>query len=159
VTEQYILRAAIQSMIKGHRKPHCFYAHKQGEGYTNNGETPEEREDYLKQLYERGMQETENLPYASGYAEPGYTQPKKTVLLADWNVYPKEIWPILEKYGFALEWSDEWGTCNECYKAFRISPDSHGWEPAYVINKEGIFCKDCNPDKPETSTDEEIEEE
>ena len=76
------------------------------------------------------------------YSEPGYDA-ESTVLFADWNSEGKwnqenskydktsKLLPLLcelaEKVGFAIEWSDEWETCQDCQGAFRTSADSYGW--------------------------------
>lgn len=51
MTLEYILRAAVSSMIKGHHAPRCFSAHVPGKGYISQGLGPmEDRADYLQQL-------------------------------------------------------------------------------------------------------------
>jgi hypothetical protein len=88
--------------------------------------------------------EIECLDYANGYAEPGYTDPEKCVLFADWNPFDRKLTDLLERYGYACEWSDEWSTCEDCGKAVRTSPDSYGWGPSYVIlNECSIVCVKC----------------
>ena len=37
------------------------------------------------------------------YGEPGYTDPKKLILFADWNKAPTYIQEGLERRGYALE--------------------------------------------------------
>jgi hypothetical protein len=82
--------------------------------------------------------------FADGYAEPGYTDPDKAVLFANWNYFPRGIDSILESYGYAIEWSDEWEVCEGCNKAVRTSPDSYGWQPSYaLVNNCEIVCSDC----------------
>ena len=90
----------------------------------------------------------ENLVYCTEYAEPGYDNPKKAILFCNWNYFPIMLADILEKYGYAIEWEDEWTRCNGCYKALRTSPDSHSWQPSYIENTETgeCFCRDCVTD-------------
>ncbi len=85
----------------------------------------------------------DNLQYAASYAEPGYDDPAKGILFSDWNYFPRDLTDILETYGYAIEWEDEWSTCYECGKAVRTSPNCHNWTPSYVIEDE-IICKDCS---------------
>lgn len=106
---------------------------------------------------------TWDMTYADGYAEPGYTEPRCGIYLADWNDESRrgtdaeraagDYWPtvstfrsrfagILARAGYAVEWSDEWTVC-ECGKAVRIQPDSYGWTPAYVIRDGELACQEC----------------
>lgn len=70
------------------------------------------------------------LECACEYGEPGYTNPTKSILFADWNDIPKSLQTRLEAQGYALEWEDEWyvDSDNSPIKAWREQPDSHGWE-------------------------------
>ena len=140
---QTVLHAAINSMIYGHHKPHCYHAHVPGLGYVNDGNMLFHRADYLKQLERSAKSEVENMNFAPDYAEPGYHKPKQGILFADWNCFPTNLDTILERLGFAVEWSDEWSTCNNCNKAFRTSPDSYCWKPAYKEIDGDILCLDC----------------
>jgi hypothetical protein len=82
--------------------------------------------------------------YANGYAEPGYTDPAKVVIFANWNYFASGVDSILERYGYSLEWDDEWGVCEGCNKAVRTSPDSYGWQPSFVLLHDcEIVCVDC----------------
>lgn len=86
----------------------------------------------------------ENLDYAPSYAEPGYTQPERGVLFANWNYFPSSIDDTLERAGFSIEWEDEWTTCEDCGRAVRTSPDCYGWQPSYaLIDDCQIVCADC----------------
>jgi hypothetical protein len=87
--------------------------------------------------------EIENMNYASEYAEPGYTNPSKGILFANWNYFPSGIDTLLENYGYAIEWSDEWATCGNCGKAVRTSPDSYSYQPSYSLQDGDITCADC----------------
>lgn len=104
------------------------------------------------------------LDWADEYGEPGYSDPEKSILLANWNEAERtltarheerakerlqdsaepltdyeapsgrEAWrrfeKRLERLGYSLEWSDEWyvDSGRSPCKAYRTSPDSHGWE-------------------------------
>src|ERR1700733_2652991 len=81
----------------------------------------------------RAESEIDCMQYAHAYGEPGYTDPKKAILFANWNYFCKEVYNLLGKAGYALEWSDEWSTCNDCGNAVRTSADSYSWQPFYAI--------------------------
>lgn len=103
--------------------------------------------------------------YANEYAEPGYDNPEKAILFANWN--PKSfgdlntgkgavpsvasrLAPIAEKLGYALEWSDEWSTCGDCGRAVRTSADSYSWKPHFALLHEcELVCADCIIEDPE----------
>lgn len=88
----------------------------------------------------------ENMGWAPEYAEPGYSNPEKAILFNNWNYFSADVTDLLEKYGYSIEWEDEWSTCEECGKAVRTSPDSYGWQPSYfIMNDCELFCKDCVP--------------
>ena len=38
----------------------------------------------------------EDMGFAFEYAEPGYTNPAKGILFADWNLFPKNLDSLLE---------------------------------------------------------------
>jgi hypothetical protein len=137
MTPHYILRKSLC------RPAHCFSAHVIGQGYVNRGEVQATRADYDRQRVQRTESEIDNLGWAPGYAEPGYDQPTRGVLLADWNVFPTGIDTILERAGYTIEWSDEWITCAECNKAVRTEPDGYDWTPSYVIVDGDFLCRSC----------------
>jgi hypothetical protein len=84
--------------------------------------------------------------WSNEYAEPGYSDPKKGILFANWNKFSGDVTRLLENYGYEIEWSDEWSTCQECGKAIRMSPDSYGWQPSYfIMNDCELFCTACCP--------------
>lgn len=144
MSAERILKAAIASMIRGRHSPHCYSAHVIGKGYVNDGSAAFNRADYLRQLERDATSELENMGWAEGYAEPGYDQPKRGVLMANWNKFPRHIGDTLERAGYAIEWSDEWDTCEDCNKAVRTSPDSHGWEPSFVLREDStLLCHNC----------------
>lgn len=147
MTLERILKAAVASMITGHHVPHCYSAHVVGEGYVNKGDgttARHDRADYLRQLEQTATSEVENLGYAPSYAEPGYTNPEKGVIWANWNNLPRDLDRVLERAGYAVEWSDEWANCDDCQRAVRTSPDSYGYQPYYVfVDDCTIVCLDC----------------
>jgi hypothetical protein len=77
--------------------------------------------------------------YAESYGEPGYTNPERGILFANWNDVPGYIQEGLERRGFDLEWSDEWiiATSSWPCKAYRASPDCYSWTPYYVLTDDG----------------------
>lgn len=139
MTPQYILRKSLC------RPAHCWSAHVLGQGYVNKGELASQREDYDRQRRRTAECEIDNLGYAPHYSEPGYDQPERGVLTANWNVFPRDIDKVLERAGFAVEWSDEWTTCDECSGLVRTSPSGYWWETSYVERAEGteITCFRC----------------
>jgi hypothetical protein len=141
----WIFQAAIAAMASGTKRAHCFSAHVPGQGYVNDGTTVDLQPEYCRQLEKAAQSEYENLGFAKGYAEPGYTDPENGVLFANWNRFPRNFDQLLEKAGYACEWSDEWATCEDCGKAVRTEPDSYCWKPAFRMGREdcGLFCVDC----------------
>ena len=75
------------------------------------------------------------LDYCSHYGEPGYSDPAKGLLFADWNDIPKSLQTRLESQGYELEWSDEWYVDSNNDKAYRTSPDSYGWESSLMFSE------------------------
>lgn len=138
MTPQYILRKSLC------RPAHCFSAHVPGQGYVNDGSRVDLRPEYDRQRIHRATVAIENLDCANGYAEPGYSDPDRGVLFADWNIFPRGVDTVLERAGYAIEWQDEWATCADCNKAVRTSPDSYSWQPYYLlVNDCEIVCLDC----------------
>lgn len=89
-------------------------------------------------------QQIEYMTFAPAYAEPGYSQPAKGILFSRWNYFCRGVDRLLEQYGYAIEWEDEWSTCQECGRAVRTQPDSYGWQPSYAIfNECELLCVDC----------------
>ena len=78
---------------------------------------------------------------APGCVEPGYDD--APVILADWNRIPDRVFQALERAGFLCEWLDEWITCSECGKAFRVVPDCYHWQMAGIIGDGEARCLDC----------------
>ena len=118
-TLQRILQAAANSLEQGKREAHC----------SNGGKCA-------------AQNEVDNFDFAAGYGEPGYTNPAKGIVFADWNHFPRGLDDILECAGYAIEWSDEWIVCHETGKAYRHSPDSYGWKPYYVMTDDEIIGGD-----------------
>lgn len=89
-----------------------------------------------------------NIQTYHGCVEPGYDD--KPVALANWNNIPEKVYKALEFMGYSCEWGDEWGYCCDCYKAFRTSPDSYGWQQYYAwIGDCDVVCGDCIKNNPE----------
>lgn len=143
MSPELILKAGIRDMLASRRAPHCYSAHVIGEGYTNRGENPATRPDFLKQLERDATSELENIGFSPAYAEVGYEQPRKGILFANWNKFPTNIDTLLERNGYAIEWSDEWTQCEDCNKAFRTEADSYCWTPAGKFTEQGCFCNEC----------------
>ncbi len=157
MTLERILSAAVHDLASGKRAPHCYSAHVLGRGYINDGSATFDRADYLRQLTRDAQSEVDNIGYATDYAEPGYDTPKRGILFANWNRLPKDFDRILERAGYAIEWSDEWTTCEDCNKAYRTSADSYVWESAgsYREDLGSELCNVCYGDaKPANDEDE-----
>lgn len=90
------------------------------------------------------LQEKHYAEWCSVYGEPGYTDPEKGIILANWNNIPKGLADWLEKCGYSLEWSDEWCIDYDYSKAYRTSPDSYHWEPQIMVPAES--CEYITPD-------------
>ncbi len=128
-------------ILKHDSKPaHCFSAFVKGQGYIG---TSENCSDYNEQLAKRRANELENMQWAAGYAEPGYTNPGRCILFANWNCFSRKVVDLLEQVGYAIEWSDEWTQCGQCGKAVRTSGDCYQWTPYYVIEEGEHTCLDC----------------
>jgi hypothetical protein len=99
-----------------------------------------------------------------GYAEPGYDNPASGIVaLGDWNdisTYQDGKWvsedntlcrlgAMLEKLGVALEWNDEWTTCDDCGKLIRTSPNSYCWKFSGWQSDDGCVCSECVMKDPE----------
>ncbi len=71
------------------------------------------------------------------YGEPGYRDPEKQIVFANWNYIPSNLSEYIEDAGYSIEWSDEWLINGSDNKAYRTKPDSHDWEPSYSITNDG----------------------
>jgi hypothetical protein len=108
---------------------------------------------------------------AVDYAEPGYSSvvdpsgsPNFPVFLANWNsksrwdsdlnksVTTCELMPklarLIEENNGAIQWSDEWDVCSDCRKAYRNSPDSHGWKQYGAVIDGDAICGECINEDP-----------
>lgn len=117
-----IVRAAIRDVRAGRLKPHC-------------GDMPS---------WVREDEPLNDIQWSEDYAEPGYDTPKRGVLFANWNQYPSKLTDVLERAGYAIEWSDEWSTCDDCGKAVRTEANSYSWQRSYeLIGECSIVCHAC----------------
>ena len=145
MTPQYILKKSLGRM------PHCWNSHVPGQGYVGTLITDPEFQDKYRRT---ALSHIENLEWSSEYAEPGYSNPTKGILLANWNVFSQKVVKMLEDYGYAIEWEDEWCRCSECGAAFRTQPDSWGWKPSYKMGDGEIFCLECAKEQLEDEEEE-----
>lgn len=141
-----ILENAINRIRNRKEPPRCFSAWVQGKGYVNTGDPPHNVDDYWAQALRAAQVESDNIELSPKYAEPGYEQPTRGVLFANWNNLPSSVEEELENAGYAVEWSDEWTTCADCNAALRTQPDSYCWEPSFCQDEDGEYiCKTCSP--------------
>jgi hypothetical protein len=147
MTPQYILRKSLC------RAPHCA-------GPFELRDLPlaqwpkKDREAWLR----NATSEIESMDYCHAYGEPGYDQPKKMILFANWNYFPSRIGDLLEKAGFSIEWSDEWAINWEGdMKAYRVSPDSYSWRSSIVWLDNGTMLAKGELDKDSSAMDQYIE--
>jgi len=82
--------------------------------------------------------------FACTYGEPGYSDPAKGIVLANWNNVPDGLGDWLERCGYSLEWSDEWTVVND--KAYRTSPDSYHWESQLSVTDNGEYLSPDDSD-------------
>lgn len=100
--------------------------------------------------------------FLDGYAEPGYDG--ELVAIANWNDRtkwdresgrsvtiddrPSRLAKVLKRrYGFGLQWEDEWDECCICYKPVRTKPDCYHWTPSYSLDRDGGYiCNSCLDD-------------
>lgn len=132
MTPQYILRASLC------RAPSCAGPHELRDTPLNEWPAPA-----LAAWRHSAGNYIENLDYSHEYAEPGYTNPRKSILFSNWNLFPRKVCDLLESAGYSLEWEDEWTRCDQCGKALRTSPDSYQWQPSFVADESGYCCVDC----------------
>ena len=98
-----------------------------------------EAADRLIRTYDKNR-ETDICLYPDGYVEPGY--PDGPVVIANWNEHPK-LEAALDRLGIEMDWSDEYVECDNCYRLFRTSPDSHGWRMYGDIFDGYAVCAEC----------------
>jgi len=133
----------------------------------------------IQRISERGDCERGDCEFdwAPGYASDCCDEPAEGILFANWN--PKQFGDVLTRIGvpnyiprrtriesefshllslielaeldFGIEWSDEWCTCDDCQRAFRISPDCYSWTPnSFVWYESGEHkCQECAEADPE----------
>lgn len=88
-----------------------------------------------------------NAEWCTSYGEPGYQDPEKGIVFANWNDIPKGLADWLEKCGYSLEWSDEWYVDYNNGKAYRTSPDCYDWESSIMLTDDGEYLTpDDSPD-------------
>ena len=78
----------------------------------------------------------------SEYGEPGYTNPEKGIVFANWNDVPRKYQGMLEAEGFELEWSDEWYVEHNHNKAYRTVGNSYDWQPSLVYTDGDVLTRD-----------------
>lgn len=107
--------------------------------------TEEELEFFVTEWIEECLQDGHALDFhlMPGYAEPGYTDPRMSVLVADWNRVSRQTVHHLEAAGYATEWCDEWAECSTCTKAVRTQANSYSWKRAYAEVDGDIMCQNC----------------
>lgn len=132
MTPQYILRKSLC------RPPHCA-----GPSEVRDKPLKDWPQATLDSWRKSATDHIEYMEYASEYGEPGYDNPKRGILFANWNYFPRGVDELLERAGYAIEWSDEWAIVYETGKAYRTSPDSYGWKRSLVYGEDGHeFCRD-----------------
>lgn len=78
------------------------------------------------------------------YAEPGYETPENGILFANWNGI-EDMAELAEQSGYAVEWSAEWTSCDDCGRAIRTEPDCWDWEPAFTTDSDfALTCHECS---------------
>lgn len=99
--------------------------------------TQGKRKAFCSNSPQSALSEAESFEWCSTYGEPGYDDPQRGIVFANWNHFPRELADTLERAGYAIEWSDEWAIVYETNKAYRTSPDCYSWTPYYVIDDGG----------------------
>jgi len=97
-----------------------------------------------KKQFEELVHELANngVDWYPGYSEPGYKQPRKGVLVANWNHVGIEE-SEAEKHGYGYEWNDEWVSCDDCGNIVRTSPNGWGWTKSWGELDGDILCHKC----------------
>ena len=89
------------------------------------------------------LQDKHDAEWCGKYGEPGYQDPEKGIVFANWNNVDQELIDVLEANGYETEWSDEWVIDYNNDKAYRSSPDSYSWECQFIMGDgEYIFPDD-----------------
>jgi len=91
---------------------------------------------------------------ANEYGEPGYITDKPCILFANWNkIKSKTTMKAIEAVA-EIEWSDEWAIDHsDGCKAYRTSPDCHGWEASFFYHDGEIVPYDILPEDGEALAD------
>lgn len=145
---EQLLDEAIKAIEERAEKPHCFSAHVPGQGYINDGDIPGLEDEYWRQALRAATQVRDNIFLAPHYSEPGYENPPRGILLANWNRFPSSLEKKLKEAGYEVEWSDEWMVCGDCVGAVRVEPDGMEWTPSYVITEDSeLICNTCKSEE------------
>lgn len=83
------------------------------------------------------------IEWAPEYASGEGDNPKRCILMGNWNDFSRRAVDLLEKAGYSIEWSDEWTTCCGCGCAMRTSRDSYDWQPNYIMTDSEVLCFEC----------------
>ena len=101
--------------------------------YMDGKDTPELRASAIEEIiFARG--------WANGYSD----QPKKGILLADWNYMSRKAQELLERAGYEIAWSESYELCDNCGLAIRIDHDSYCWQPEFIRTDGMIYCNACS---------------
>lgn len=73
------------------------------------------------------LQNKYDADWCRSYGEPGYRDPAKWVVFANWNKVSQRTQQYLEEAGCILEWSDEWMIDYETSKAYRTDGNGYNW--------------------------------
>ena len=106
-----------------------------------------ENPNHYTNQYKYRLEETEQVIFSPGYAEPGYSDTEKGILVGNWNRFSFRVCELLENYGYTLQWEDEWCECYECGKIMRCAPDSYDWQPVYIFVDGSYLCPECRSDE------------
>jgi len=98
------------------------------------------------------LQEKHWAEWCSSYGEPGYSDPERGIIFANWNDISKLVGDYLEEAGFDLHFSDEWLIDYNHDKAYRTVADSYSWQSSILFTE----CGD--PLTPDDLADEWIDE-
>jgi uncharacterized protein with PIN domain len=151
MTPEYILKASLAAVKQG-RELHCFSSWIKGQGYIGKADTPNHKEEHLRQAIQACEQEIENITHAPKYADRN--EETKGIFFANWNKLPSKTSDLLEKLGYSVEWSDEWTTCADCQGALRTVEDSFIWIPYFKEIEGDTVCLDCCPKEEEEEEDD-----
>ncbi len=105
------------------------------------------KQEFLEQIEQSGVVE-----WSPGYANSRYSSPKNGIYLANWNDFPdimnlKES--TIKSWGYAIEWSDEWVTCDACYNIFSTTPAYYGDLIRGAIWDSSVLCERCLKSDPD----------